>query len=134
LWQRGKSLKFPEMKKLLFDNRLIFCLRSPMAGYISGKETSLFIAGGLQGSLEGMVKRNVIVTAGLEPHLSKPLPLCLIATFTTCGEFQVVSFALTHRKLCMYPHPATRANTWIHVILPHVRSSHVIYGISQAIR
>jgi len=50
-----------------------------MADYISGKGSPSCIAGGLQGSLEGLVKRNVVIAAGLEPHYSKPLPLCLDA-------------------------------------------------------
>jgi hypothetical protein len=50
-----------------------------MADYISGKVSPPFIAGGLQGSLEGTVKRNVVAAAGREPHYSKPLKLCLDA-------------------------------------------------------
>jgi hypothetical protein len=34
-----------------------------LADYISGKGSPAFIAGGLQGCLEGMVKRNVVVAA-----------------------------------------------------------------------
>jgi len=41
-----------------------------MADYISGKGSPSFIASGLQGSLEDMVKRNVVVAAGLESHYS----------------------------------------------------------------
>jgi hypothetical protein len=50
-----------------------------MADYISGKVSPSFIAGGLQSSVEGMVKRIVVFTTGFEPHYSKPLPLCLDA-------------------------------------------------------
>jgi len=76
---KGKSLHSPQIKTCFFGNRSIFCLRSPMADHILGKGSPSFIAGGLKGSLEGLVKRNVIVAAALEPHYPKPLPLCLDA-------------------------------------------------------